>query len=555
MSMTVFPILKKNKFVLDILFLFMIFVSALLVVRPFFNEGYFKTDDGEWAIVRLAEMKSEIRDLQIPPRWSGFLNHGYGYPLFNFVYPLPYYFGLIPNALGFDLTQCIKILFVASVLSSGIGMYFVGKFLRDKGTGFIISLLYLSSPYRIVNLYSRGSLGEILSGGLFPFLVLFFLLFLKKGEGKYYALSSLFLFLLLLSHNVSALFFIPILGIISVCELLKNNRDRLPVIRRTFFVLVSGLILSSYFVIPALLEKKYIVLSVSPLTDISNYFLTVSSVFGISVSKFGSLFQIGIFQVFSFFLMIFAAIISVIRSQKSLKDKNTYSAGILSLALILYIFMMTSASRMLWSLPLISSVDFPWRLLGPISFLISFVIVFSVPSKVVKVPLILFSIFSLITIIPNASVNNYFIKNDTYYTSNDATTTSADELMPIWVSEKPTERYQAKIEFLNGYGPVTIEYQRSNYLKATVDAGINSQILVNAIYYPGWEYKINGVITEPVLYEGKGISLFSIPAGKSTIEGKLTETPLRLISDLITLVSGISVFLLAVLWERYKKIF
>lgn len=63
---------------------------TFLFTFPFFKSGYFATQDGEWAIVRLAEMGRELRDIQIPPRWSDFLNHGYGYPLFLFTYPFPY---------------------------------------------------------------------------------------------------------------------------------------------------------------------------------------------------------------------------------------------------------------------------------------------------------------------------------------------------------------------------------------------------------------------------------------------------------------------------------
>jgi hypothetical protein len=64
------------------------FIVCLPLILPFFKTGFFPTHDGEWAVVRLSDMYREIKDLQFPARYSGYLNFQYGYPLFNFTYPL-----------------------------------------------------------------------------------------------------------------------------------------------------------------------------------------------------------------------------------------------------------------------------------------------------------------------------------------------------------------------------------------------------------------------------------------------------------------------------------
>src|SRR3989344_450617 len=99
-----------KKYVVWILLL----LVSLPVIIPFLKSGYFPTHDGEWAVVRLAEMHRELKDLQIPPRWSGYLNHGFGYPLFLFTYPLPYYLGEVLHLGGLGLTESIKVLFIIS---------------------------------------------------------------------------------------------------------------------------------------------------------------------------------------------------------------------------------------------------------------------------------------------------------------------------------------------------------------------------------------------------------------------------------------------------------
>ena len=92
--------------------LFFSLCISIPVILPYFQAGYFPTHDGEWAVVRLADMFRTIRDLQIPARYSGELNFGYGYPLFNFAYPMPYYLGILMYMLGAGFVDTIKILFV-----------------------------------------------------------------------------------------------------------------------------------------------------------------------------------------------------------------------------------------------------------------------------------------------------------------------------------------------------------------------------------------------------------------------------------------------------------
>ena len=99
---------KSLQFYLGVLF-FSIIISIPLLI-PYLHSGYFPTHDGEWAVVRLSDMFREVRDFQFPPRYSGNLNFGYGYPLFNFAYPFPYYIGIVIHMLGFGFVDTIKII-------------------------------------------------------------------------------------------------------------------------------------------------------------------------------------------------------------------------------------------------------------------------------------------------------------------------------------------------------------------------------------------------------------------------------------------------------------
>src|SRR3990167_4002514 len=165
-----------KKFIL----LFLIVIVIFLYTRPFFHIGFITTHDGEWSIVRLSEMYRELKDGQFPPRWSDYLNHGYGYPLFLFTYPMPFYLGLIFKLAGFGFISSIKILFVVSVLVSGLAMFELGRELIDDYAGLLSSIFYITVPYRLVDLYVRGSIGESLGFALLPLLFLLALRFIRR---------------------------------------------------------------------------------------------------------------------------------------------------------------------------------------------------------------------------------------------------------------------------------------------------------------------------------------------------------------------------------------
>src|SRR5205823_13502119 len=113
---------RVNKPFLAILFLI---ILAAPVILPYFHPGYFPTHDGEWAVVRLGDMFRSLRDHQFPVRYSGYLNFNYGYPLFNFEYPAPYYIGILFHFLHIGFVDTIKLLFASSVIISAFSMYFL----------------------------------------------------------------------------------------------------------------------------------------------------------------------------------------------------------------------------------------------------------------------------------------------------------------------------------------------------------------------------------------------------------------------------------------------
>ena len=72
-------------------FLLGLALSISLLWPLFVASSFTHHDDVE--MIRLYEMDQCFKDHQIPCRWVPDLGGIYGYPLFNYYAPLPYYFG------------------------------------------------------------------------------------------------------------------------------------------------------------------------------------------------------------------------------------------------------------------------------------------------------------------------------------------------------------------------------------------------------------------------------------------------------------------------------
>ena len=160
-------------------------------------------------VIRFSAFHQALRSGQFPVRFVDRLNNNYGYPVFNYLYPMPFYLAEIPKLIGFNFTQSIKLVFILSTVISAIAMYWALSIKFSPTASLVGSTLYIFSPYRFLDNYVRGSLGEIVSFVFLP-LILGCIFQVEKGNKKYFPLLSASVAGLILSHNVIAFFSIPV---------------------------------------------------------------------------------------------------------------------------------------------------------------------------------------------------------------------------------------------------------------------------------------------------------------------------------------------------------
>ncbi len=502
--------MKKNS---KLLFLILVIIVSLPSIIGLLHLGFPSTDDGNWMIIRFSAFFENLRNGQFPVRFLTRLNYGFGYPVADFLYPLFMYIGVPIHVLGFSFVNTIKIILGLSLIFSSIFTYLWLRKIFDNISSAIGSVFYTLFPYHLFDVYKRGSVGEVLSLTILPFI-------LWQIERKSLLLTSLGIALLIVSHNTLALLFTPlIIGYI----FLRNKRFS----KFNLLSFIFGLGISSFYWIPALYDSQYTVFSKTQVSDFSSYFINNNlGILGLSLG-----------------FLILESIFYLIRK----KDKMF---SILLLTVLVISFLSLSFSELLWKLfPFTNLIQFPFRIISIIIPLSAFMIAYLLNKEKLQKKYLLSVIYLIIIFIAAAPFlfpKEYQYYPDTFYSTNQDTTTVRNEYMPKWVKEIPTSMYKSKVEVINGGETPQILVQNANKTSFNLTLEDKRTVQVNTVYFPGWKVRVDGKEV-PISYENEnGLIRFFVNPGRHFINISFGETPLRILADLVSFVSLIILFLLAI---------
>src|SRR3990167_386156 len=119
-------------------FAILIFVS-IFAILPFLNSGFFPIHD-DTQVQRVFEMKKSLSDGMFPVLWVADLGYGYGYPIFNYYGPLPYYLGGILSLLGLNALLATKVMIAGVVVGSSFSIYLLAREFWGKWGGLFSSV-------------------------------------------------------------------------------------------------------------------------------------------------------------------------------------------------------------------------------------------------------------------------------------------------------------------------------------------------------------------------------------------------------------------------------
>jgi len=503
--------MKKN-----ILLIFILIIFSLPSIIPLFHRGFFPTDDGNWMVIRFSAFYEALRHGQFPVRFLPRLNNGYGYPVADFLYPLFMYIGVPIHVLGFSFVDTIKLILGASLISSSFFCFLWLKKIFGNVQSSVGALIYTLFPYHLWDVYKRGSVGEVLALSIVPFI-------LWSLENNNVALAGLGYGLLITAHNTLALIFIPV---IFIYDFISSKKDKRSNLLNSLKPLVLGIGASSFFWVPALYDKQFTVFDKTKVSDFSNYFITLKD--------FNLLGLISLAVILASLLLLY----------KNRKGKFIYFIVITIIA----IFLSTPFSKAIWDIGLLPGfVQFPFRFLSVVALGVSYLAAYSLSQTDNKyLPFAAFFYLILIFFSAKDFIYPKTFQNypDTFYSTNQDTTTVKNEYMPKWVKKIPVSIYKEKVEVLRGDGKVQNLFNNGNRISFNISSSMDTQLQINTVYFPEWKVRADGKEI-PISYSNpSGLIRFNIPQGVHAVRVSFFETPIRILADLISIGGIISLFII-----------
>jgi len=520
-------------------------------------------------VSRLYELEQGLLSGQFPVRWSENLGYGYGMPQFSFYAPLFYYQALIFRAFGISFLWSIKLTVILQVLLSFWGLYKIGERIWDKWAGLLVGIAGIYAPYRLVDMYVRGAFGE-LSGITFFTLTLYAILaWSKKPTRK----NMVFVIVcgagIILSHNLMALIAAPFVMAWILYWSVKEKRLK----KYWLDIGLMGALtvgLSAYYAVPALLEKS-LTQAEKLTTGFSNYnhhFLYIRQFWNSHWGYGGSIwgidddvtFQLGKVQIVIIGLAFLLYVYKRVVLKKSIKN-----AGMLILTMCMLgiaLFLTILKSKFVWDfIPMLAYIQFPWRYLSVSLIFVAILTgsVYLLTPKRWRSQVVFILIVGIIISQIGFARPESFLENDDilYYTDETRIKTEMSDVIPDFlpIGAHPENLpalldRNAKFTFLTD-ATYEIKIDRGYEFLLAYTSTVDNQLTIGIFDFPGWSIYIDGEKTAHTTNKD-GLIQIDLPQSDTVrfVSGRFEETPVRLWSDIVSLVSLVMIG--SLLWKPMK---
>jgi len=555
---------------------------ALLVVllaafstMPLFQPYFFASSDGPFHLYRLMEYDTVLRDGVWYPRWAPDFFYGLGMPLFNYYAPLTYYVAEVFHLLGAGYIDSLRLFAVAAMVVSGLGAYVYFRTLLSPLASLLGAVVYMYVPYHLVNLYYRGDLAEYAAYTWFPLILWAVTRLVQRRSFGYVFAGSVSYGALILTHNLSAFIFSGFLVIYCIAALVREHQAEAAVWRRMAAnVLRLGAMaafawaLTAFFWVPALAEKSLVDFDrLLVHYDFREAFPTLQELLSTSlIHQYGVVFRtsdvygykLGVLQV----VFLVVGLVLLVWGRRRFAPGPRIEAAASMLVAAISLFFIFPVSTWVWeNAPLLSLAQFPWRFLA----------FMALPSALFAGSILelltgrarFASALALVAVVTTSSVAGMFpmlsdVKEADVSPRGSMVfeimygavgMSAAGEYLPKWVKQRPVISSvalaavlgEADTATVGGAAPgmeATLVERKANRATYRVHAEKAGPFTPYILYFPGWVASVDGREVNAAIDDPSGFIRIEVPEGDHLLRLRFAETPLRQLSD------GVSVFAL-----------
>jgi hypothetical protein len=477
--------------------------------------------------------------------------HDYGYGTHLFYPPMAHF---IPALISFVLSKvginstllAIRLFSFLTIFGSGISMYYVAKKISQHTLYALFAcLLYLSAPYIQMDYYWRGGMSSSLCFVFLPFLVLSLYYFIREKYSNYFFTLVASMTCLMWTHVITAFYSALIFAIAIAINFWWTKQKKTALIHTVLAGIATLAMTSPFWILLAqqTIEKTHVIFSPEyPFTikDVAQNTISLKAFYDIQFKvwefKIRNLFAVFTIVTFGFF---FATLLLVKPIQKATKQYQRFIYSLIGL-LVLITCMVTQQWMWRYLPNLFAFIQYPHRLLGQFSLVISFVI--ALPFVLIKSPVTKIKIalggLSLFVIAYTYVFNNYqlYELGTIDYTTHSIIQAMGveQEYLPINTKNRYKEldnRPYALIALTNNASATPsaqIVENQTPYLKAVIDGNESKQTSFELprLYYAGYTLRwqadnSKSSIVLPYTQSNNGLITTAVP-GNGTLTVQYT---------------------------------
>jgi hypothetical protein len=555
---------------------------SLLAIWPLLPSGLTHSADGFLHVYRTVGLDRLWQQGIFYQRWLPDLALGYGYPVFDFYAPLYYYLSEFAHFfLGLNFEAATKTVLFAAYYLHGLGMYLFLKGIVGQRGALLAAAAYVYAPVQFRWAYLYGTYPQFLALAIAPVTLWAFQRLVLTGRCRYLVLGALSYAAVILSHNLTAFLFSPLLAIyvLILCPFSPCAWRRLSL---SALGMVLALGMTAFFWFPAFYDMQWVQISglLIGTFDFRDHFLSLQELLAPSAPVDTGAhnpympYNLGISQVVLAALGLAAACWQFWRASAR-NWLPLIHIAFLTAVLAGCVVLMIPVSTPLWeALPLVTFLQFPWRLLGFAAIATAGLtgavllpwtgrratVVLGIGLVVVLTEAMVFTYPAE----PFKNLGNVSIKDviQMEQTSGNIGTTSGNEYLPRWVTQFPSDAPVARA-LLAGREPERLDIDglppgtsatRVAASPASLTYRVNSPAAFQArfftFYFPGWQAQVDGMAVDVTPQAGSGLILVPVPAGGGIIRLYWQEIPHRLAADALSLASLLGLLAIAAIWHR-----
>jgi hypothetical protein len=341
-------------------FLLVLSVMAVAIVSelPFFYAAHGHLPQAHDLTVhwmRATEFDETLRSGVWYPRWLGGMNYGYGAATTLFYAPLAYYATSAAHALLGDWSHAIQAVVLAAGAASAAAFFLYARTFLGSAASAVAALMYLLLPYRLIDLYHRAALPELIAFAWIPLIMLAINSSTKRLSARSVAGGAIAYGLLVVTHPpVAYLFSISLVVLILAGMFFEKNWRT---IASASCIVTIGAALSAFYWIPAMREVGLVKQSVTQFfKDKKGYVTELAASAG-----FGRLLAASALLTLVLLLLFAMTARSAVEQSTKHSPATPFRAAWTAVGLVAFLMMTPAAAPIERFLPGISGIAFAWR--------------------------------------------------------------------------------------------------------------------------------------------------------------------------------------------------